>query len=161
MGNRFIKTKNIINIEDINKYLTETNNKFFSGLLKIEKYQNNKFKISYDDTYFTEMLIYDDLKTVSLSSNDNSMNSVIKNIFSHYIASKYSNFNKKDMDYEKILYDDLDEKYISILDEKNIKLFFKYTLISMSNLSDYDKIFINKINRNKILNKIKNLLNLY
>ena len=151
-----------VKIEKFEQYLEDCNNKFFSGLLNITKFNNKEYSLEYDDMYFVGIEIDDDENTIDFRFNlKYRMNEIIMSIFTQYIAEKIAKYDAYLMEYDKILYDEIEGDYINIYENDALERYFKYVFENKEYLEDDFKDFVDKIKRNKRINKLKMYFNLY
>jgi len=158
---KFIELKNReIKTEDIETYLNVVNNDFFSGLLEITKFKNKYYTLRYEDLYFISVEINKNGIDINFTLKYR-MNEIIASIFSQYIAEKYANYDSFKMEYEKILWDEISDEYVTIYEPDSIDRYIKYIIYDIGYVEDDIKKFAKKIKRNKIINKFKLYFNLY
>ena len=159
---RSIETKNKdVKIKDIERYLEDVNNMYFSGLLNIEKYHKNVFIITYEDFDYVVSIDINEENISFRYSLHKRMNKIITQIFSQYIAEKYAKYDYFTMKYEDILYDEIEDKYVTIYEPDTIDDYIKYIYYDIGYIEDDIKSFFKKIKKYKIINKIKIFLKLY
>ena len=155
-----------IKLTDFEQYLEDVNNKYFSGLLNVTKFKDKHYIIEYNDDYFVSIDINDD-KEVDERTIDFRftlkfrMNEILTQIFTQYIAEKIADYDDFKMEYEKILYDEIEGDYVNIYEPESIDNYINYIIYDIGYVEDDIKKFAKKIKRNKIINKIKMFFFLY